>query len=144
MREILFRGKTVDNKNWIYGYIVEQSNPEYHTYIIRNFLAEIDKENIDVTNLDIAEVDSKTVGQYTGFKDKNGNKIFKGDIVDFPDRCDDDGYGVVVYETDETEVAIVYDSVYVTLGRYCHSRDIEVIGNIYDNLELMKGDENND
>ncbi|HJI56698.1 MAG TPA: YopX family protein [Oscillospiraceae bacterium] len=84
------------------------------------------------------DVDSKTVGQYTGLKDKNGNKIFEGDIVDFPDRSDSESYGVVEYDTNETEFGIVYDSIYEGLGRQYHSRDIEVIGNIFDNSELLE------
>lgn len=143
MGEILFRGKRIDNGKWACGYSIEQDNPEYHTYIIRNFLAEIDKENIDVTNLDIVEVYAETVGQYTGFKDKNGNKIFGEDIVDFSDRSDGDGYGVVMYNADETEFGIVYDSIYTGLGytglgRYYTYREIEVVGNIYDSPELLK------
>lgn len=142
MREILFRGKRIDNGKWAYGYLIEQDNPEYHTYIIRNFLAEIDKENIDVTNLDIVEVDAGTVGQYTGLKDKNGNKIFGGDICNFSNRSDIDNYGGVVYDADETEFGIDYGSTYLGLGRHYHSRDIEVVSNIYDNPELVGGEEN--
>lgn len=142
MREILFRGKRIDNGKWAYGYLIEQDNPEYHTYIIRNFLAEIDKENIDVTNLDIVEVDAKTIGQYTDMVDKNDTKIFEGDIVDFLYRSDGDDYGIVQYDVDETEFGFVYNLIYDGLGRHYCSRDIEVIGNIYDNPELLKGDNN--
>lgn len=138
MREILFRGKRIDNGEWAYGSLIEQNNPEYHTYIVRSFLAEIDKENIDVTNLDIVEVDPNTVGQYNGMLDKNGTKIFGGDILDFSDRSDGDGYGVVVYDTNETEFGIVYDSIYEGLGRQYHSRNIEVVGNIFDNPGLLE------
>ena len=83
-------------------------------------------------------IESDTIGQYTGFKDKDGNKIFEGDIVDFSDRSDGDSYGVIKYDTNETEFGIVYDSIYEGLGRQYHSRDIEVVGNIFDNPGLLE------
>ena len=141
MREILFRGQTRRygekvrlngekiKSNWVYGGISQQNG--------KGDSAIIYQQNPTVEKYPVY---ADTVGQYTGMKDKNGNKIFEGDIVDFPDRCDDDGYGVVKYDTNETEFAIVYDSIYTGLGRQYHSRDIEVIGNIYDNLELLKGE----
>ena len=88
-------------------------------------------------------IDADTVGQYTGLTDKNGTKIFEGDIIDFLYRSGYDDYGIVQYDADETEFGFVYNSIYEGLGRHYQSKDIEVIGNIYDNPELLKG-ENND
>lgn len=84
------------------------------------------------------DIYTATVGQYAGMVDKHGTKIFEGDIVDFSDRSDDDGYGVVKYDANETEFGIEYDNIYEGLGRHYYSNDIEVIGNIYDNPELLK------
>lgn len=124
MREILFRGKF--GNEWKYGFL----SIEPQGLVI--------KEPYNNYNTNVWHIDSNTVGQYTGFKDKDGNKIFEGDIVDFPDRSDSESYGVVKYDTNETEFGIVYDSIYKGLGRQYHSRDIEVIGNIYDNRELLE------
>lgn len=143
MREILFRGQTRRygekvtwsgkkiKSNWVYGGIFPQ-NGEGDFAIIYQQKPTVEKY----------PVYADTVGQYTGMKDKNGTKIFEGDIVDFPDRSDSESYGVVKYDTNETEFVIVYDSIYTGLGRQYHSRDIEVIGNIYDNPELLEGDNN--
>lgn len=140
MREILFRGKRIDNGKWAYGYLIEQDNPEYHTYIIRNFLTEIDKENIDVTNLDIVEVDAKTVGQYTGMLDKNGNKIFEGDICSF---CNTDGELInyeVLWFGRKWVVREANSNAVDDLDLFFCERSA-VIGNIYDNQELLRGEE---
>lgn len=129
MREILFRGKRVDNDAWVEGLLTIIWG-QYH----------IIQPNDENTAYPII---LKTIGQYTGLTDKNGTKIFEGDILDFSDRSDGDGYGAVQYDADETEFGIMYDSIYEGLGRHYYSKDIEVIGNIYDNPELV-GDENND
>lgn len=129
MREILFRGKRVDNDAWVEGLLIIIWG-QYH----------IIQTNDENTAYPII---LKTIGQYTGLTDKNGTKIFEGDILDFSDRSDGDGYGVVVYDTNETEFGIVYDSIYEGLGRHYHSKDIEVVGNIYDNHELLE-ERNND
>jgi uncharacterized phage protein (TIGR01671 family) len=129
VREILFRGKRVDNDAWVEGLLIIIWG-QYH----------IIQTNDENTAYPII---LKTIGQYTGLTDKNGTKIFEGDILDFSDRSDGDGYGVVVYDTNETEFGIVYDSIYEGLGRHYHSKDIEVVGNIYDNHELLE-ERNND
>lgn len=138
MREILFRGKRIDNGKWAYGYYFYDSfyNKAYIT--TGNYCTRTSKEKPNQRIINAFEVDPNTVGRCTGKKDKNDNKIFEGDIVDFPDRSDSESYGVVKYDTNETEFAIVYDSIYTGLGRQYHSRNIEVIGNIYDNPGLFE------
>lgn len=130
MREYLFRGKMIANGNWSEGNLLVTRQGCCITP--------------DATVLgSYGAVDPETVGQYTGMKDKNGMRIFEGDICNFSSRSDIDNYGVVVYDADETEFGVDYGSTYLGLGRHYHSRDVEVIGNIYDNPELL-GDENND
>lgn len=124
MREILFRGKF--GNEWKYGFL----SIEPQGLVI--------KEQYKNNTSNVWHIDADTVGQYTGMTDKNGTKIFEGDIVDFSKRPDNGGYGVVVYDTNETEFGIVYDSLFEGLGRHYHSKNIEVIGNIYDNPERLE------
>ena len=123
MREILFRGKF--GNEWKYGYLTIEPRG----------LA-IKEPYVNAAS-NIWHIDIKTVGQYTGLNDKNGNKIFEGDIVDFLDRSDGDGYGVVRYDENETEFEFESDNICRSLGSY-FPKNIEVIGNIYDNPELLK------
>ncbi|WP_294655505.1 YopX family protein [uncultured Ruminococcus sp.] len=139
MREILFRGQTRRygekvtwsgkkiKSNWVYGGIFPQ-NGEGDFAIIYQQKPTVEKY----------PVYADTVGQYTGMTDKNGTKIFEGDIIDFLYRSDGDDYGIVQYNVDETEFGFVYNLIYDGLGRHYCSRDIEVIGNIYDNPELLE------
>lgn len=132
MREILFRGKRLDNGEWVKGFITSACDCAGRLYFIEQPALDLDYCNHSY------EVDFTTIGQYTGMLDKNGNKIFEGDIVDFSDRSDGDGYGVVRYDENETEFEFEYDNIYRSLGSY-YPKDIEVIGNIYDNPELLRG-----
>lgn len=128
MREILFRGKF--GNEWKYGFL----SIEPQGLVI--------KEQYKNNTSNVWHIDADTVGQYTNMLDKNGRKIFEGDIIDFLYRSDNDDYGIVQYDVDETEFGFVYNSIFEELGRYYRPKDIEVIGNIYDNPELL-GDENN-
>ena len=121
MREILFRAKKNHSDEWVYGYI--SFNPTISDYIIDDTIN--DKYNIPIC---IA-----TIGQYTGFKDKNSQKIFEGDIL-ISECWDDDIYGTVRYNDDKTEFGIfTTDTSYYGLGNDFYSHNLEIVGNIFDN-----------
>ena len=123
MREILFRGKRVDNGDWTYGYLFVCWD---RCYILWGMSGD---------NPIKEEVVPETVGQYTGLTDKNGKKIFEGDIL----SDGDDTYKVVFDEG----VFRIENSHYTT-GVYVaiHIDKIdEVIGNIHDNPELLEVEE---
>lgn len=125
MREIIFRGKDKFTGEWRYGDLVHN-------------------KRVTTTGLEPRvmvggyEVLDNTVGQYTGFKDKKEKEIYEGDIVIFYYR---DGYGiirkresVVFYKQQDFMVYLLID--YSPL--ISNITDIEVIGNIFDNPELIK------
>jgi uncharacterized phage protein (TIGR01671 family) len=133
MREIKFRGKSAKTAEWVYGYYaeVEHNNDKshVHTVIFPKPLLENPIEPIFI------DVDSKTVGQYTGSIDKNKTIIFESDICK-------DAYGKIylvkwgincdgfIAKTTET-----HSNVY---SLYHLAPKIEVVGNIFDNPELMR------
>ena len=84
-------------------------------------------------------VDSSTVGQYTGLTDKNGKKIFEGDIIKVPDCCHcGDAVGFVYYDCDEAAYCAKCWGIKYQLGADLSSDSIEIIGNIHDNPELLE------
>lgn len=121
-REILFRGKRVDNGEWVEGcYVYGGAN---HYIVVRNGLSN-----------QYNEVIPETVGQFTGLDDKNGKKIFEGDIVD-PEYLIDVHRGIIVYDE-----GICGYCVEVVIGAggtiLLETDEWEVRGNIHDNPELL-------
>jgi uncharacterized phage protein (TIGR01671 family) len=135
MREILFRGKRIKDGQWVYGYYVKATMHWHKHGIHEDFIVCNAIQNGGYFNfLGRYAVNPKTIGQYTGLTDKNGTKIFEGDIVLL---CDDEEPYQVAFDECCFQV---YDSG-VCYDMDCfRSEDIEIIGNIYDNPELLKGD----
>lgn len=123
-REILFRGKRVDNGKWIEGYLC-------FVYIDSPQKAQIyDPES--VRNYDVY---TYTVGQYTGLKDKNGKKIFEGDIV----KHNGINYKIKYFEK-YTQFAGTRDKAGIGMVWF-NFNTCEVIGNIHDNPDLIGGND---
>lgn len=129
MREIKFRGKRIDNGEWVYG---DRWHDAYHkqTFIIpENVMMPIEEE-------DAVEVRPETVGQSTGLIDKNGKEIYEGDIVRFTSSYSfidsDIIYHEWGFETGNRDAQ--------GLPYYLTHRDytVEVIGNVHDNPEMTK------
>ena len=85
----------------------------------------------------------ETVGQYTGLNDKNNVKIFDGDIVTVENpNISDDEYGIVKFDNDGAMFIVEFDTFTVDFGNNIDGNRCEIIGNIFDNSELLKGEEN--
>lgn len=141
MREILFRAKRIDNSEWVEGYFV----------IGKWYLDE--KERYAILPIDLCfyphceinewiEIDPETLCQYTGMVDKNGNRIWENDIVS--------AWSEGKYATGMVKQRI--DGLYIIYPAYQHNEfwglcpdknrktNVEVIGNVFDNQELLKGE----
>ena len=143
MREIEFRGKT-DENIWVFGNFVKTK--EEYTKEISNAIINLDAEHRccgEYLDNGWNEIDINTLGQYTGLKDKNGTKIFEGDIVK--------SVGIRLNGTETSMIGFVKwdkDSCNYELYRetnsgfqteaLCGFGSYEVIGNIHDNPELLK------
>jgi uncharacterized phage protein (TIGR01671 family) len=137
-RHILFRAKRKDNGEWVYGYYATQSNHacfqselKYTSFILKD-------EFMDwgLGGLAEYEVIPESVGQFTGLTDKNGNKIFEGDIVKVTTGIE--GYKST-YHSAIQEVKYNAESGIAVFLPFDNSDmvEVEVIGNIYDNPELL-------
>lgn len=143
-REILFRAKKVDGGEWVEGYIVKK----YGTYFL------YDINNSDTCRQNNYLIDEDTICQYTGLTDWNGEKIWENDIF----KCRVfDKYASIKYGTYQigfdgrvfTNVGFYADwsedssvKLRKDLGYWANVVEIEIIGNIFDNPELLKEKEN--
>lgn len=125
MHEILFRGKRMDNGEWVKGFYV--CIPDTHYIMTGKF----DSLTNGIINSEAYKVDPSTVGQFTGLEDKLGTKIFEGDVID------DLGVEyIVVFDSDYAQFRGKIDGWNAEISHIA-SR-CEVIGNIHDNPELLE------
>lgn len=136
MREIKFRGKRRDNGEWVYGDLWHYPYGSKDVAIVK-IVDPINSETVG-GNAVIPE----TIGQYTGLKDKNGKKIFEGDIVKihikyFSNGAEEDNFYVVKWHKGWGTLAL-HNIRPVQCCDLSDAKDGEVIGNIYDNPELLE------
>ncbi|HAA3016071.1 TPA_asm: hypothetical protein GYW62_07855 [Listeria monocytogenes] len=131
MRAIGFRGKRIDNREWVYGNLMQFEDSA--TFIFadeRKGASTLTYAHFIINNMHA--IDEKTIDQYTGLKDKNGKKIFEGDVGwDEHNEC----YGVVKFE--EGKFLYVWENIAEDLWEVADA--IEICGNIHENLELLEG-----
>ncbi len=133
MREILFRGKRINNGKWVEGAFLNDGDSAFYICPTVSDISYGDHGN----RIRIGcwyKVEPSTVGQFTGLTDKNGKRIFEKDVVRFGDRVGYATYGMGCF------------CIHYAKGINCPAIDIvmcefavEVIGNIHDNPDLLDG-----
>lgn len=141
MREILFRGKRTDNGEWVIGFLSKTRGLDNKLHICIDY----EEKGVMCSSIVIPE----TVGQYTGLTDKNGKKIFEGDIL----RYYDDEIQIVEWNREFSNLMLhTYCKYETKKGRkvviensdgwnWLHDyplNEMSIIGNIHDNPELLK------
>lgn len=143
MREILYRAKRSNNEEWVEGcYIVDEmdTNKVYIGYIFGS-------DGRQPHDVDVILVDPETVCQYTGLTDKNGRKIFEGDIIKYHFGEDVAPVRFGSYQSCFDSQLTEHCGFYVDwksernfrkdLGYWLHMVDAEIVGNVYDNPDLI-------
>ena len=145
-REIKFRGKDYQTNKWAYGFLFMGKGDDNRDYafILQDKGLKVgaarEDNAIEFPYDEVHLVDKETICQYTGLKDKNGKKIYEGDIV----KSISGKIGYVIFLQQEMGYVVVWDNCDTRLGHrnrgggYEYGESIEIIGNIYDNPELVK------
>ena len=130
-RDILFRGKRIDNGEWVYGNLIE-TKEEYSDEIVYAILEKTAEHRCCGEYCDNGwySVVKDTIGEYTGLIDKNGNKIFEGDIV----KCEN-FIGEVIYSCDGFCLKNIPQSV--DKSSWYIFNNCNVIGNIYETQNCL-------
>lgn len=130
MRTIKFRGKRLDNGQWIYGYLTLISG-------VTGYIRDLTSKKYSVKMVDI-----NTLGQFTGLKDSKGKEIYEDDIILYGGTIQHEvvfrhgAFGYLLYGREFISYA---GNTNFTFNPLDHSKEHKVIGNIHDNPELLKG-----
>lgn len=145
MREIKFRGKS--NVQWVYGLLLKSDKDDKYKYLIQS-----DNEKCKCCGKELVKyfiTDKETIGQFTGLKDKNRKEIYTGDIVKITEKKNVSKHKVipmkpVIAEIEWSEEYLTYilitlsiKDAFENLADYLEEYDIEIIGNIYENKDLI-------
>ena len=131
----LYRAKRTDNGEWVEGYLVYDNRDKLYRIIMEIQYS----TGTCITTDNAPRVDSSTICQCTGLKDKNGKLIWENDII----KCKF-GIAVAVWDKSEWRIKLVKDNIWRKDLHYWVVEDnqrTEVVGNIFDNPELLESEE---
>lgn len=143
---IEFRGKRIDNGQWVYGFLSQGFTPSSDYRELGNYIVFYIPEK----GMQSVEIDPNTIGQYIGLNDNDGKKRYKGDILGWGEESDDGSLYEVIFEDAcfkrsvlpwMTKKAMKRDDI---LEKECKflfdeiTQDLIVVGNIFDNPEMLK------
>ena len=130
IREVIFRGKRTDNGEWVEGDLLHYESGEMA--ICKGF----SKYGYEATEIiGRQKVIPETVGQYTGLTDKNGMKIFEGDIL----TIENEGVYAAIKYNESNAAFYVEDEDHEDYLGEAWETDVVIIGNIHDDPEILKG-----
>ena len=127
-RIMKFKGKRKDNEEWTYGNLIIDENKYYICLGINEHIKRDDYA------IYMVEVVAGTIGQFTGLYDKNGKEIYEDDIVYV---ISEDENAFILWLNENAKFILEFDDWFSDFDCY-YGKDLEVIGNIYDNKNLLE------